>query len=334
MNMRDGRFVGNIIALALGAILVVVAMRFLGYGIGVSEATELDWSTCEVEGKLNPRGGPLHDIRCDDTIIIYEVLAGISSARGATGSVRQVQGYMHKEDLHDTLKRSFEFSNFRRANEELQSVTQGTVVNGFVSDVFVLTDINKEQDDVDEHQGKGLMSVILNGDRGYIALCVSRTKTRELCEGAIVDLFEAKDTPLLVELEQVPAGVVAELDEPRVDEGDDEGGEVVGKEAAPAEEVAVPEPTAEERAALRKRGQEFYLSQCASCHNVGMSRAPSAPKVGEPYWRGALSRDIDDVVEAAKSKCKDERDGGPFSHALTDAEISAAAHHAMMKSAR
>ena len=36
---------------------------------------------------------------------------------------------------------------------------------------------------------------------------------------------------------------------------------------------------------------------------------------------------------AVKARCKDERDGGPFSHTHTDAELSAAAHHAMMKSA-
>ena len=331
MNMKDGRFIGYIIALALGAGLVFATLRFLGYGIGVTDATEIDWETCEIEAIMYPRSGPLHDIRCDGVTIMFESMPGIGGLQSPTGSPAQVKNYMHEEKIRRPILRSFELSSWRRANEELQVINQSQVINGFVTDEMALIDITVDEGEEGHNHGKGLLSVILNGDRAYVALCVSRTATRELCEGAIVDLYEGRETPIFDALEAVPEGVVATLDEPRGDEAAE--GEEAGEAAAPVAEVAVPEPTPEERAALRKRGQEFYMTQCASCHNPGMTRAPSAPKLGGPYWRGALSKDITDVVGAAKAKCKDERDGGPFSHTLTDAELSAAAHHAMMKSA-
>jgi mono/diheme cytochrome c family protein len=328
--MRDGRFIGYIIAIALGAGLLFGTLRFLGYGVGVSDATELDWSTCEIEAIMTPRTGPLHDIRCDDATIMFESMPGVGGSEGATGSPRQVMQQMEEEDIRELILRSFNLSSWKNANEDLQALHQGKIVNGFVTDELVLIDITKNEGDEEYDHGKGLLSVILNGDRAYVALCVSRTKTRELCEGAIVDLFEARETPIFDQLEAYPEGVVATLDDPP--EGEGEAAEP-GGEAAGAPRVAIEAPTAEERAALRKRGQEFFMSQCASCHNPGMTRAPSAPKVGDPYWRGALSKDINDVVQAAKKKCKDERDGGPFSHTISDAEISAAAHHAIVKSA-
>ncbi len=332
MNMREGRFIGYIIALALGSVLVFGTFRFLGYGIGVSETTELDWSTCRVEAIMNPRNGPLHDIRCDEATILFESMPGVGGSQGATGSIRQVQAHMHEEKTRGALSKSFFLSGWKRANEDIQASSQGHLVNGFVTDKLTLIDITKDEDEEGFVHGKGLMSVILNGDRAYVALCVSRTKTRELCEGAIVDLFEARDIPILDALEQFPEGVVATLDEPREDK-EGAAAEVEQVEQVEAEE---PEPikelTAAERAEAFKRGGELYLTQCASCHNVGMTRAPSAPKMGSPFWGNALSKGTGELISAAKSKCKDERDGDEFSHMITDREMAMALQHVLITS--
>ncbi len=317
MNMRDGQFIGYVAALVLGAGLLFGTMRFLGYGVGVSESTELDWSSCEIEAVLTPRGGPMHDIRCDEAFLIYEVMPSYGFGTGPKGTTIENQRFLDK--VRASMRKTFEFTSWKRTNEDLQGLTQGEVINGYVTDRFALTDITGENNEGDH--GKGLMAGIINEGDGYIVLCVSRTKTQELCEGAIADLFEAKGTAFSGQLD-LPTGVSAAGDEaPVVAAG---GG---------GDEVVLDKVTPEERAALRKRGEEFYMSQCASCHNPGMTRAPSAPKVGDPYWRGALSKDINDVVQSAKAKCKDERDGGPFSHTISDAEISAAAHHVIVKSA-
>jgi hypothetical protein len=65
----------------------------------------------------------------------------------------------------------------------------------------------------------------------------------------------------------------------------------------------------------------------------GSDEDESGPTTLDEHAHAADPVAHDVVSQAAKKKCKDERDGGPFSHTLSDAEISAAEHHAIVKSA-
>lgn len=314
--MSNSNFKGYLIAIAIGALLMFVTLRFLGFGVGVSDATELDWASCEVEAELHPRGGPLQDIRCDDTNIMFETW---SSGRERDTSTNMRSDRESLNAMANAMRETYQFSSWKRNNEDIQVSGEPRVVNGFLSTRFNLIDITAEGEAADH--GRGLLAVVSQGKTTFSALCISRTETDELCEGAIADIFEAKETAFSDKFSSLPEGIEAQ-------------GEAAARED---EESAVePEPvkelTASERMELVKRGEQLYLTQCASCHNVGMTRAPSAPKMGSNFWRGALSEGTGDLIEAAKVKCKDERDGDGFSHTITEREMAMALQHVLMKS--
>lgn len=316
--------VAQIAGLAGLIILSLVVFRLYFMPASLSDDTEPDWSSCEVTStvKQDRFGRSRRTIECDGSVILY-------STRRTNAKLPR--GWTYKRAEQEVLSAMaeptqiwFELLDFSGTHLETKSIGFGSVM-GYTGKRHVIrsaSNVDSKGDGAIE--GHGMEVSARTPTMDIYAYCAARTTSHAYCENALATLMSGEYSELSNEQEGVSAR-----------DGDAPAPAAAAVAAKPTSKPAgtkqldtIIMPSSEEVAAIRARGGDLYLDNCASCHNPGTPA--EAPKIGDAVFKHADSDDFD-ALDGIKCKTVD---GEPYKHAVGPAEVTAATLHMIMASDR
>ena len=153
----------------------------------VSDATEINWASCSLHDRRQFQDAWRHEFRCQNALLLVDVSS--SSYNGNEGFLERI----HLDEVEirrDPIKTAVNAGDWTKPDETLAVYKSLSEVAGYNGVEYRLgSEIS------DDTFGWGAMAVRHQDKELNQVVCISRTKTNDLCMSAIEELLDY-ETPL------------------------------------------------------------------------------------------------------------------------------------------